>query len=47
MSKIINGSLLDLKNVSQPVVVGDYVFYIETKIDKKENEYKSSIYRMH
>lgn len=47
MEKISNESLFELKNVSQPLVVGDYAFYLETKIIKADNEYISSIYRIH
>lgn len=47
MKKITNDSLFELKNVSQPLVVGDYAFYLETEIIKEENEYRSSIYRIH
>lgn len=47
MKKITNDSLFELKNVSQPLVVGDYAFYLETEIVEKENEYRSSIYRIH
>lgn len=46
MDKITNESLFDLKNVSQPVVAGDKVLYLETKIDKEENNYVSSIYQI-
>lgn len=46
MNKITNKSLFDLKNVTQPVVVGDDVYYVETEIDQEENNYLSSIYRL-
>lgn len=46
MEKITNESLFDLKSVSQPLVVGPFVFYIETAIDPEENQYTSSIYRL-
>lgn len=47
MEKITNESLFELKSVTQPVVTGEYAFYVETKIDKEENEYVSTIYRVH
>lgn len=47
MKRITNESLFELKNVSQPLVVGDYAFYLETKMMQEENEYVSSIYRIH
>lgn len=43
MKKITSESLFDLKNVSQPVVWKDIIFYLETQIDKKENSYQTSI----
>ena len=46
MNKITNESLFELKNVSQPIVAGDSVFYLETSIDKEENNYKTSIYQI-
>lgn len=46
MDKITNESLFDLKSVSQPLVAGDKVFYIETTMDKDENKYRSSIYQV-
>ena len=46
MKKITNDSLFELKSVSQPIVVGDYAFYIETRMDKEENKYFSTIYRV-
>lgn len=46
MQKITNDSLYDLKTVSQPLTLGDKVFYIETEIDKDDNQYVSSIYRI-
>lgn len=47
MQKITNKSLYELKSVTQPVVVGEYAFYVETKMDEEENKYRSSIYRIH
>lgn len=47
MKQLTNESLFELKNVSQPLVVGDHAFYLETAIAKEENEYVSSIYRIH
>lgn len=46
MKKITNDSLFELKSVSQPIVAGDVAFYIETRMDKEENKYFSSIYRV-
>lgn len=46
MKKITNDSLVELKSVSQPIVAGDVAFYIETCMDKEENKYFSSIYRV-
>ena len=46
MKQLTNESLFELKNVSQPLVVGDDAFYLETAIDQAENEYVSSIYRI-
>lgn len=46
MKNISNESLFELKNVSQPLVVGENVFYLETEIAKEENEYVSTIYRI-
>ncbi|SDC14393.1 Dipeptidyl aminopeptidase/acylaminoacyl peptidase [Marinilactibacillus psychrotolerans] len=37
-------SLFELKTVSQPVVFQDNVFFVETIMDKEENEYRTSIY---
>lgn len=37
-------SLFALKTVSQPVVYQDNIFFVETIMDKEENEYRSSIY---
>lgn len=46
MEKITNESLFDLKSVSQPVVVGNQAFYLETTMNKEDNKYVSSIYRV-
>lgn len=46
MKKITNASLFDLKNVSQTLVTDPYVFYLETKVSQKDNQYVSSIYRL-
>lgn len=46
MERITNESLFDLKSVSQPLVVGKYAFYLETTIEKEDNKYISSIYRI-
>lgn len=37
-------SLFELKTVSQPVVFQDNIFFVETIMDKEENEYRTSIY---
>lgn len=47
MKKITSESLFELKSVSQPIIVGEHAFYIETRMDKGENKYFSSIYRIH
>lgn len=46
MKNITNESLFELKSVSQPIVAGQHAFYIETRMDKEENKYFSSIYRI-
>ncbi len=46
MEKITNESLFELKSVSQPLVAGEHAFYIETRMDKEENKYFASIYRV-
>lgn len=46
MKKITNESLFELKSVSQPIILKNHAFYIETRMDEKENKYFSSIYRM-
>lgn len=40
-------TLYDLKNVSQPHVHGDRVFYLETQMDKEENAYVTHLYSIH
>lgn len=44
MQKTSSESIYNLKNVSQPLVVGDRVFYLETRTDKEENTYLSSLW---
>ncbi|MFJ1628270.1 S9 family peptidase [Marinilactibacillus psychrotolerans] len=44
MKTIMGESLFALKTVSQPVVFQDNVFFVETIMDKEENEYRTSIY---
>ncbi|API87931.1 S9 family peptidase [Marinilactibacillus sp. 15R] len=44
MKTIMGESLFELKTVSQPVVFQDNVFFVETIMDKEENEYRTSIY---
>lgn len=46
MKKITNESLFELKSVSQPIVAGDYAFYLETTMNKEENKYETAIYRV-
>lgn len=46
LKKITNQSLFELKSVTQPIVVADYAFYVETETNKKDNKYISSIYRL-
>lgn len=46
MDSITNESLFDLRNVSQPIVAGDKIFYLETNIDKDENKYISAIFQI-
>ena len=46
MSKITSQSLYELKNVSQPLAVDEAVFYLETRIDKESNSYKTSLWRL-
>ncbi len=46
MDNITNESLFDLRNVSQPIVAGDKIFYLETNIDKDENKYISAIFQI-
>ncbi|EXJ23448.1 Acylamino-acid-releasing enzyme [Alkalibacterium sp. AK22] len=44
MQNISSESLFDLKNVSQPLVVEDRIFYLETRTDQKKNTYLSSLW---
>lgn len=46
MEKITSESIFDLKNVSQTLVEGKDLFYIETETNKEENHYLSKIYRL-
>lgn len=46
MKKIRSESIFNLRNVSQTLVEGDDLFYIETETNKKENKYLSKIYRL-
>lgn len=46
MDNITNESLFELRNVSQPIVAGDKIFYLETNIDKDENKYISAIFQI-
>ncbi len=47
MKTITKESLYDLKSVSQPVVWGELVFFVETAMNKEENTYETSIYSVH
>lgn len=47
MKTITAETLFDLKNVSQPFVVKEQYFYLETRTDKEENKYKTSLYSIH
>lgn len=47
MKTIQAETLCDLKNVSQPLVAGGNYFYLETRIDKDDNQYRSSLYSIH
>jgi dipeptidyl aminopeptidase/acylaminoacyl peptidase len=47
VEKITKESLYDLKSVTQPTVWGDLVFFLETKMDKEENTYLTTIYSVH
>ncbi len=46
MKPITNENLYDLKTVSQPLVVDNYAFVVETEMNKEENKYQTSIYRI-
>src|SRR5699024_5929423 len=46
MNKLTNQSLFELKSTTQPVVVGNAAFYVETEIREEDNQYFSSIYRV-
>lgn len=47
MKKVTNESLYELKSVTQPAVWQDHVFFLETKMDKEENAYHTTIYSVH
>ncbi|GAA0478267.1 hypothetical protein [Alkalibacterium indicireducens] len=44
MKHITSESLFDLKNVSQPIVLDDRIFYLETRTDKEKNAYLTSLW---
>lgn len=44
MKQITSESLFDLKNVSQPIVLDDRIFYLETRTDKEKNTYLTSLW---
>ncbi|MER2064204.1 MAG: S9 family peptidase, partial [Alkalibacterium sp.] len=46
MKSITSESLFDLKNVSQPLVHGDRLFYLETRTDKDKNSYLTSAWSL-
>src|SRR5699024_11551983 len=46
MKKKTNKSLFDLKSTTQPIVVGNTAFYVQTKKREEDNQYFSSIYRI-
>lgn len=46
MEKITKESIFDLTSVSQPIVAGQYAFFLETTTEKDDNSYVSSIYRI-
>ncbi|WP_368645869.1 prolyl oligopeptidase family serine peptidase [Alkalibacterium putridalgicola] len=46
MKPITSESLFDLKNVSQPLVHGDRLFYLETRTDKEKNSYLTSAWSL-
>lgn len=46
MKSITSESLFDLKNVSQPLVHGDRLFYLETQTDKNKNSYLTSAWSL-
>lgn len=47
VKQITKESLYDLKSVTQPAVWKDHVFFLETKMDKEENTYHTTIYSVH
>ncbi|GAB2489039.1 S9 family peptidase [Alkalibacterium psychrotolerans] len=47
MKTITADTLFDLKNVSQPLAAAGKYFYLETRTDKKDNQYSSSLYSIH
>lgn len=47
MKQITSDTLFELKNVSQPLVYKESIFYLETRIDKEENSYKTSLWNIH
>lgn len=47
IKNITNESLYDLKSVTQPTVWNEQVFFLETKMDKDENDYHTTIYSVH
>lgn len=46
LKPITSESLFDLKNVSQPLVHGDRLFYLETRTDKEKNSYLTSAWSL-
>lgn len=46
MKTITSDTLFELKNVSQPLVHGDSVYYLETRMDKEENSYRTALWKI-
>lgn len=47
MKTIKSDTLFELKNVSQPLVHKDTIFYLETRTDKEKNAYLTSLWGLH
>ncbi len=44
MEKMTNETLYNLKNVSQPLSAGNFIFYLETQMNKNKNEYETTLW---